>query len=85
MLMMLGGWFRKPGPSPADAHDARGLGSENSGQHQLMSYDARWFGSENSGQQQLMLMMLGGLGLKARASSSMLARGLGLKTRASTS
>ena len=48
------------------AHDARGVGLESPGQHQLMLM--MLVGSP--GKHQLMLMMLGGLGLKARASTA---------------
>ena len=67
MLMMRGGFG---GPAPADAHHARGFGSESWHQHQLMLMMHGGFGSESPGQHQLMLMMLGVLGLKAQASTS---------------
>ena len=65
--MMLGG-FGPESPGYADAHDARGFGSESA--EPADAHDARGFGPESAGQHQLMLMMLGGLGLQTRASTS---------------
>ena len=65
-MMLVGFGLESPG---YDAHDARGFGSE-SGPEPADAHDARGFGPESAGQHQLMLMMLGGLGLQTRASTS---------------